>query len=142
MNTRKLLGRFAGMTFGLAALAAVRVSAQLYTFDNAGSISVARYDYGSGTPNGSHTLSWSPLNASGGSGSGSLQLGLSLSTAADVNSYGAFTLDLFFPGQNFSSLSFDLYVAPGSAMDIYNGSGYWETFTRLTDNYNSQSVYN
>jgi hypothetical protein len=121
----------------VASLTTVTSKAQTFTFDNSSSATftpsssfgynptVPNFRYNYGSANSSATFQWSSSDAGGSPTSGSIEASLTLNETLDTSSTkGAFNIDLAGgSGINAGTLSFDLMISPGSAVDQYGGYG-------------------
>jgi hypothetical protein len=148
-NGRKLLQKITLGALVAAGLAAVSAQAQyLNTFDNSSSFVTGNpnrtynpppawigFDYGTSTAAATASATWAsgPTYDAGGSAlSGSAELSWTFNTTADGGGSAAFTMDVSGAAQNYSggTLSFDIYLAPGSTPGAFNDYGYFQVFTR------------
>jgi len=124
-------------------LATASAQAQyLNTFDTSSSVDAGSrnyspppigvaFDYGGFTPSLTESVNYSSTvnDTAGNPSSGSVQLNWNFA-ASDGGASAAFTFDLFPTAQTFTSLSFDIMVAPSSTPDSYCGYGYFQVATR------------
>lgn len=94
------------------------------------------FDYGTPTATSSASVAWASgptYDAGGSAGSGSVELSWNFNDSVDTSGGGtAFTMDLYSTAQNYAggTLSFDIYLAPGSTPGAYGDYGYFQVFTR------------
>ena len=107
----------------------------LNQFNNAGDIGGWRFDFGGTTGN---TVTWNSTEGTGGAGA--LQLSMIFNTAQGGNNKALFTYDKYGSAVNLTGyvISFDVKVAPGSALDAFGNNGYLQTAIRNTGNYTYQ----
>jgi hypothetical protein len=122
---------------GFSASAGFAQNITISTFDNAGSITAWRYDFG--LPAASYTASWDPTQDShGNAASGSMKVTINFDTTQGGNNKLALTDDAFYPGLNgapYTSLQFDLKIDPASAKDAFGLNGYFALVLRNNDTY-------
>ena len=112
-------------------------------FNDAGSLSGWRFDYGGVT----NLIEFDPSqDASNNTASGSLKVSFGFDAAAlnpSGNNKGAVTIDLPSPidGSTFVTMEMDLKIDPGSAADGSGNSGFFQMVIRNTGSYNFNSQF-
>ena len=120
------------------------------SFDNNPTVPNFRFNYGSA--NSSAAFQWTSQDANDNPNSGSIEASLTLNENLDGGaSKGAFAIDVAGGnGLSASELSFDLMIAPGSAIDQYGGYGDlgiatltsgWSTFNSVWDGPSPETNY-
>jgi hypothetical protein len=89
-----------------------------------------RFDNGDPTPTSTFSPTWSSTDFANSPSSGSLAVTWDWNEPAEGGGNMAFTMDIFNNAETFTNLSFDIMVAPGSAVDQYGGIGYFQMVTR------------